>query len=161
MDRCKSRYTAWQAHDRQQTAKIQDARIFHAKDRGRRGVELTTREASNSILVTTTAAVGLAALSTLLMGGWTMPIAGDFRLIAPCGLITGCGHYCMIETFQLAEAGLVAPFRYSSILWAGGLGCIFWGELPERWVVVGDSLIFYRMTNPCPTGSSGSSSHFA
>ena len=75
------------------------------------------------------------------MGEWTIPSAADFGLIALCGLITGCGHYCMIETFRLAEAGLVAPFRYSSILWAGGLGYIFWGDLPDRWVVAGTVIL--------------------
>lgn len=95
------------------------------------------RETANAILVTTTGAVGLAGLTTAVSGGWLIPTGWDLGLIAIGGLITGCGHYCMVETFRMAEAGLVAPFRYSSILWAGGLGYIFWGDLPDRWVVVG------------------------
>ncbi len=95
------------------------------------------RETANAILVTTTAAVGLAGLSTVIIGDWIWLTPQDFGLIAVGGLITGCGHYCMVETFRLAEAGLVAPFRYSSILWAGGLGYIFWNDIPDRWVVAG------------------------
>lgn len=95
------------------------------------------RETANAILVTTTAAVGLAGLSTVVIGDWIWLTQRDLALIAVGGLITGCGHYCMVETFRLAEAGLVAPFRYSSILWAGALGYIFWDDLPDRWVVAG------------------------
>lgn len=98
---------------------------------------MTAQETSNAILVTTTAAVGLAGLCTVATGTWILPTPSDFGLIVLCGLITGFGHYCMIETYRLAEAGLVAPFRYSSILWAGGLGYIFWGDLPDQWVIVG------------------------
>ncbi len=95
------------------------------------------RETANAILVTTTAAVGFAGLSTALAGNWIWLTPRDFGLIAIGGLITGCGHYCMVETFRLAEAGLVSPFRYSSILWAGALGNMFWGDIPDRWVVTG------------------------
>ena len=98
---------------------------------------MTARETSNAILVTTTAAVGLAGLCTVVSGTWILPTPSDFGLMVLCGLITGFGHYCMIETYRLAEAGLVAPFRYSSILWAGGLGYIFWGDLPDEWVIAG------------------------
>jgi len=95
------------------------------------------RETANAILVTTTAAVGFAGLTTAVSGNWIWLAPEDLALIAVGGLITGCGHYCMVETFRMAEAGLVAPFRYSSILWAGGLGYIFWNDIPDRWVVAG------------------------
>ncbi len=95
------------------------------------------RETANGILVTTTAAVGLAGLTTALADDWIWLTPRDFGLIAIGGLITGCGHYCMVETFRLAEAALVSPFRYVSIIWAGGLGYLFWGDIPDRWVVAG------------------------
>ena len=95
------------------------------------------RETANAILVTTTATVGFAGLSTSVAGNWIWLTPEDLGLIAVGALITGCGHDCMVETFRMAEAGLVAPFRYSSILWAGGLGYIFWDDIPDRWVVAG------------------------
>ena len=94
-------------------------------------------ETANAILVTTTAAVGIAGLTTAFAGNWIWLTPHDFGLIAVGGLITGCGHYCMVETFRLAEAGLVAPFRYSSILWAGALGYVFWSDIPDLWVITG------------------------
>lgn len=100
----------------------------------------TARETSNAILVTTTMAVGLSGLATLPLG-WRMPAPEDIGIIALGGIFTGCGHYCMIEAFRLAEAGLVAPFKYSSILWAVGLGYLFWGDLPDVWVYTGTAIV--------------------
>jgi len=101
---------------------------------------LAARETSNSILVTTTAAVACAGLLTLPFG-WTMPTSLDLAIVALGGMITGCGHYCLIETFRHAEAGLVAPFKYSSILWAVGLGFFVWGDWPDMLVMVGTAIL--------------------
>ena len=101
---------------------------------------IAARETSNSILVTTTTAVMLAGLATLPMG-WIVPTPGDLGLIAMGGLVSGCGHYCMIETFRHAEAGLVAPFKYSSILYAVAMGYLFWGDLPDAWVITGTMIL--------------------
>jgi nucleoside-diphosphate-sugar epimerase len=38
-------------------------------------------------------------------------------------------------------AALVAPFKYSALLWATLIGFIVFGELPDRWTVVGAVLI--------------------
>lgn len=101
---------------------------------------IAPRETSNSILVTTTAAVALAGLVTLPMG-WIMPTSADLGLIAMGGIVSGFGHYCMIETFRHAEAGLVAPFKYSSILYAVGMGYLFWSDLPDVWVIAGTVIL--------------------
>ena len=101
---------------------------------------IAPRETSNAILVTTTAAVALSGLATLPMG-WIVPTAADLGLFALGGIVSGCGHYCMIETFRHAEAGLVAPFKYSSILYAVALGYLFWGDLPDAWVIAGTVIL--------------------
>ena len=98
------------------------------------------RETSNSKLGTTTAAVACAGLLTLPFG-WTVPTPQDLAIVALGGMITGCGHYCLIETFRHAEAGLVAPFKYSSILWAVGLGFFVWGDWPDLWVMAGTAVL--------------------
>lgn len=101
---------------------------------------IAPRETSNSILVTTTSAVALAGLVTLPFG-WIVPTPADLGLIALGGIVSGFGHYCMIETFRHAEAGLVAPFKYSSILYAVGMGYLFWGDLPDAWVIAGTVIL--------------------
>jgi len=73
---------------------------------------MTVRESSNSILMSTSVVVVLAGLATLPLG-WKMPVASDVAIMAAAGILNGCGHFCMIESFRAAEAGLVSPFKYS------------------------------------------------
>ena len=43
----------------------------------------------------------------------------------------------MIETFRYGEAALVAPFKYSGVIWAGILGYLIWGDIPEPSTIIG------------------------
>ena len=72
-------------------------------------------------------------------------------LFALLGLAGSVGHLCFIRAFSLAPASTMAPLSYTSLIWATVLGFIFFGDLPDRWVVLGGSLIvgsglyiFYR-----------------
>jgi len=101
---------------------------------------MTATESSNAILCTTTAAVMLAGLATLPFG-WTVPTAMDLGLMALCGVFAGFGHHFMIEAFRNAEAVLVSPFRYLTMIWAVLLGYLVWGHLPGTGVWVGVALV--------------------
>ena len=97
-------------------------------------------ETSVAILCFTTLVVTVAGLLTLPFG-WRMPSPLDFGLLALSGLLLGTGHYFLIEAFRHAEAGLIAPFKYSSIVWATVLGFLVWGDIPDRWIIIGASLV--------------------
>lgn len=101
---------------------------------------MVTTETSNGILATSTAAVMIAGLLTAPFG-WIMPTPQDFGLMACAGLFAGFGHYFMIEAFRNAEVVVVSPFRYVTILWAMALGYLAWGDLPDRYVILGILLI--------------------
>jgi drug/metabolite transporter (DMT)-like permease len=73
--------------------------------------------------------------------GWTMPTNQDFALMAAAGLISGFGHYFMIEAFRHAEAVIVSPFRYLTIVWAITLGYLIWGDFPDSYVLGGVVLV--------------------
>ena len=40
-----------------------------------------------------------------------------------------------------AEIGLVAPFRYTSLIWAVLAGYIVFGTVPDVWVIVGAGIV--------------------
>ena len=109
------------------------------------GRDIVTRrlagtESSVAMLAVTTAAVGLAGLTTSPFG-WRMPDLADLGIFALSGTVLCGAHYLLIETFRHAEASLVAPFRYSSVAWAMLFGFIAWGDLPDRWILVGVVLV--------------------
>ena len=101
---------------------------------------ISATDTSVSILALSTVAVALSGLITLPMG-WTVPTAGDIGLMALAGLLLGSAHYFMIEAFRLAEAALVAPFKYTSMVWAMIAGILVWGDFPDRWTLLGATLV--------------------
>lgn len=97
-------------------------------------------ESSVAILCFSTLVVTLGGLLTLPFG-WRMPTMVDFAMLALSGFLLGGGHYLVIEAFRHAEAGLIAPFKYISIVWAVIYGFVVWGDIPDRWIVTGAGLV--------------------
>lgn len=97
-------------------------------------------ESADAVLSTTTAIVMIAGLATLPFG-WLVPTWFDFGLMAVSGLITGISHRLVIEAFRQAEAVVISPFRYVTIIWAILLGYAIWGDLPDLWVLLGVAMV--------------------
>jgi S-adenosylmethionine uptake transporter len=89
-------------------------------------------------LHTTAATLAVMALGTPI--AWAWPASGDLALFMLVGALTGLANFCMIQAFRIAPASTVAPFEYSSILWAILLGLLIWGDVP-RWDVVGGATV--------------------
>ena len=76
-----------------------------------------------------------------LLRPWVMPSLTDFLLMAATGLVGACGSFLLTQAYRLAEANVVAPFEYSAILMATLLGWLFFGEVPDRYTLIGIGLI--------------------
>lgn len=88
-----------------------------------------------------TAVVG-AAVSSLIAPFYWEPVAAlDWLLFVFAGLAGGIGHLCLIRAFRTAPASVVAPFSYSSLLWATLFGFVLFGDLPDGWTLAGAALI--------------------
>ncbi len=61
----------------------------------------------------------------------------DLAIMAATGVLVVIGQLCIIAAYRAAPAGFVAPIQYSQIIWAVLLGYLWFGEVPDRWVVVG------------------------
>ena len=72
---------------------------------------------------------------------WAWPTAFDWLLLAGTGLFGGLGHLFLIRAFRAAPASVVAPFSYSSLLWAALFGFVIWGDWPDLWTWAGAALI--------------------
>ena len=53
----------------------------------------------------------------------------------------GAALFLMTEAFRHAEATLVAPFRYSSVLWAMVVGVVVFGDWPSPTMFAGAALV--------------------
>lgn len=87
-----------------------------------------------------TSGVGLAGLATLPLG-WGTPGPLQFGLICLLGLVATTAHFMLNHAVKLAPAHVVAPFQYSSIVWAMALGYLVWGDLPAPSALLGAALI--------------------
>ncbi len=85
--------------------------------------------------------VGSLALSFVVPFAWTTPAALHWPLFVVVAALGGLGHYCMIKALQLAPAVIVQPFSYTLLLWAVVIGYVGFGDLPDRWTLLGAAVI--------------------
>jgi drug/metabolite transporter (DMT)-like permease len=72
---------------------------------------------------------------------WQPVATFDWLLFVFTGIAGGIGHLCLIRAFRQAPASVVAPFSYSSLLWATAFGYVLFGNLPDAWTLTGAALI--------------------
>lgn len=106
--------------------------------------QISTRRLRNDSPYTSllfTAAVGALVTSFLLPWHWSTPDAFGWLLLVGSGLVGCLSHLCLIKALQAAPASVVAPFSYSSLIWATSMGFIIWGDIPQASTLVGAALI--------------------
>jgi drug/metabolite transporter (DMT)-like permease len=102
--------------------------------------EMAGRETTMSLLVIMAAATGVAGILTAPFG-WTMPTLPDLGLMLLFGLSTSAALFLQVLAFRAAEAGLLAPFKYSSIVWSIMLGFLLWGYVPTLPMLIGIAIV--------------------
>ena len=96
-----------------------------------------------SILITLATALGTTVLSGLLSlaQGW-QPISGaQFGMLAAAATLIAIAYYLLIASMRLGEISVVAPFRYTSLLYALALGYAVWGDVPNLLAWTGIALL--------------------
>ncbi len=89
-----------------------------------------------------------AAVSVTLMGwtgtafqGWQTPTGSEAARILGAGLFLIAGYLSSVAAMRHGDIGLIAPFRYTSLLWAIALGFLVFGNLPDFWTVIGATIV--------------------
>lgn len=101
---------------------------------------LARTETSISMLFWSNVVVALAGLTTI-SDDWIELSGEGVAWFALAGLLNALAHFVLIEAMRRGEAALVAPFRYTALLWAALIGFVVWGEVPSIWVVLGALVI--------------------
>lgn len=73
--------------------------------------------------------------------GWVMPTPGQAGLLILTGLMGGVGQIFLTSSYREADASLVAPFDYASILMALAIGYWVFGEVPSTTMLTGASIV--------------------
>jgi drug/metabolite transporter (DMT)-like permease len=110
------------------------------------GYAITTRILSHTDSTDTTLfysnVVGCVGTSALLPFVWTMPESWFVVLImVGVGFFGALGHFLMIAAHRLAPAPILAPFVYTQIVWMPLLGFLVFGDVPNRWTLLGATIV--------------------
>ncbi|HUF86086.1 MAG TPA: DMT family transporter [Thermohalobaculum sp.] len=107
--------------------------------------QITTRMLSaNDRIWTTmlyTAGVGTLIATLAVPFFWTQPTLVQGGLMALMGVIAGFGHLALVYGFGQAQAAVLAPFNYTSLVWATLFGYLVFAELPDAATVAGAALV--------------------
>ncbi len=101
---------------------------------------LTATEGTAAIVFWFTATSTALSLLTLPFG-WLVPTLYEAALLVLAGLLGGLGQILLTSAYRHAEAGLVAPFDYASMILAIAIGYVVFSEVPARTTVIGATII--------------------
>ena len=101
---------------------------------------LARTETSIAILLWSTVIVTAVAATTAPFG-W-QPLTGTATAwFVAVGVFNAGAHFFLIEALRLAQVAVIAPVRYTALIWATMMGFLVWGELPDGWVLTGAAVI--------------------
>ncbi len=106
---------------------------------------VVTRRMSGSDHALTTLAysafVGFVVLSATLPFSWVMPDGTELVLGLCIGVLSTVGHWLVIVAYRHGSASTIAPYSYVQLIWAGVLGYLAFGSVPDGWTVAGACII--------------------
>ena len=95
--------------------------------------------------------VGTAVMTAIVPAYWQAVAPGDWPWMVGMGALGAAGHLLLIRALTITPASLLSPFIYSQIVWALGIGYLWFGDVPNAWMLLGCTVIvasglyiFYR-----------------
>ncbi|MGF6852524.1 DMT family transporter [Paraburkholderia sp. CI3] len=85
--------------------------------------------------------VGTAVMGASLVFAWRTPSFDALAIMALLGALATAGQFLMTMAFRDADAGALAPYNYTSIVWAALFGYLVWGETIGGISMLGIALI--------------------
>jgi drug/metabolite transporter (DMT)-like permease len=86
--------------------------------------------------------LGMGLMATLALPWVWIPVSlaevGQLSLLTVIALFA---HYLFTAAFARADVSALAPFEYTSLLWATAIGYLVWQDIPTRQVWIGASII--------------------
>ena len=72
---------------------------------------------------------------------WQTPTWPQVFWLALIGTLGTLGTYAWTFALKAADASLIVPVDFSRLVWAGAIGFIAFGEVPDRYMWIGGTLI--------------------
>ena len=102
--------------------------------------KLVLTETTTSIVFYFSTTSTLLSLITIPFG-WVWPSPTETAFLVTAGLLGGAGQILLTSSYREADASLVAPFDYASMLFALGIGYFVFAEVPSLTMLEGATLV--------------------
>ena len=83
----------------------------------------------------------LLGIVTIFKGDWVLPNKIDFLIFIIMGLCGSIANLLLTQSYRLAEASLVTPIKYLSLVFAIVFGFLIWSEIPKLLTLFGALLV--------------------
>ncbi|GHA59297.1 membrane protein [Amylibacter ulvae] len=87
--------------------------------------------------VTAIAITFAGAIALIITHSWQPMTSQTLLLLMLASVLIFVGYYCSVAAMRFGEVAIVAPFRYSIMIWAILLGWIIWDETPDYLTLIG------------------------
>lgn len=101
--------------------------------------KLVNSENTSAIVFWFSLTATVLSLATLPFG-WVIPTATEAIILISAGLLGGVGQILLTASYREADASLVAPFDYASMLFALLIGYFVFAEVPT-WTMLGGAAL--------------------
>lgn len=102
--------------------------------------KLTRTETTSAIVFWFSCTASVLSLATIPFG-WVWPAPEVAALLVLAGFIGGLAQILLTSAFRAADASIVAPFEYASMLFALVVGYVVFDEVPSAVVLVGAAIV--------------------
>lgn len=97
-----------------------------------------------SMLISTMTSIGVMLTGGVLimpLGGWSPLTSMDLVALAGAAVLLMVGYHFIILGMREGEISFVAPFRYTSLLWAILLGYLLFADVPDVIMITGATIV--------------------
>jgi drug/metabolite transporter (DMT)-like permease len=92
------------------------------------------------VALTTTGFTTLASLATAPFG-WAAPDMAGLVGFAASAALVSVAFLCLVAGTRVGDVSFTAPFRYVTVPLSFVLGFLIWGQLPDRFVLLGSLIV--------------------
>ena len=76
---------------------------------------------------------------------WIWPNNLDLLFMISSGVLGFIAQICLTKSFQLADASLLAPLDFSSVIWSFFLGYLFFNEILTSNILIGGTFVLFSV----------------
>ena len=104
-------------------------------------VKIVSRYDTPITLMFYTGFVGTLVAVVPAVLNWVPPTAMEYFLLVVVGVMGATAHNCFIRGYAIGDTTAVAPFEYSSLIFAAIAGVFIFADLPDVYTILGAMII--------------------